>query len=101
MGPDDMINSALNKGKDDETSSEYIEDETNKGELPKSNIQVQHGVVIPLPFTTLSTRTVLSLKECYMVLFEEFLTYKIVGNYESENDLEMTQCLMVITGGQE
>lgn len=50
------------------------------------SIKIEQGYVIPLPLCNLSNRRVLELKECYIVLFEHFLTYKIVGKYEVLDD---------------
>lgn len=48
-----------------------------------NNIQVQHGVVIDLPFIHLLRRKVTKLTECYIVLYEHFMIYKVVAKYDA------------------
>lgn len=49
-------------------------------------VKVEQGYVINLPLCNLHKRKVLELKECYIVLYEHFLVYKIVGKYEVFDD---------------
>lgn len=41
---------------------------------------------IDLPFISTTKRTVNSVKECYLLLFDTYLQYKIVAEYTEEDD---------------
>ena len=67
--------------------------ESNRAEdnmAPGSKV-VHHGMVIPLPLTCLQKRRVTEKpKECYLVLYEHFVIYKIVGKFEALDDATET-----------
>lgn len=45
-------------------------------------MKVEHGYVINLPICNLLTRRVAELKECYIVLYDHFILYKVIGKLE-------------------
>lgn len=47
---------------------------------------IDKGIRIDLPFSDLKDRTVVEFKECYLMLLEEFLQYKIVVDYIDKSD---------------
>jgi hypothetical protein len=53
---------------------------------PAGSMKVEHGVVIDLPLTNMLKRRVTELKECYIVLYDHFVIYKVVGRYEALDD---------------
>jgi hypothetical protein len=57
------------------------------GDLESSpKVKVEHGVVINLPLANLLKRKVHEVKECYLVLHEKFVRYKIIAKYEIFDD---------------
>lgn len=57
-----------------------------KSDKEAGSVKVEHGYVINLPLCNLLKRKVNEVKEHYIVLYEHFVIYKVVGKFESYND---------------
>lgn len=60
--------------------------EEHEGSRAAGSVKVEHGIVINLPLTNLLKRRVTELKECYIVLYNHFLIYKVLGRYEAPDE---------------
>lgn len=88
---------------EDTNEDYYYEEAGEKDECPTAPLeplskddaprQMHRGHIFEMPLINLSKRNVTEVKECYLVLFDKFMTYKVVADYELAEDNDLTDSL--------